>query len=91
MTPQDKLIVCPTGTSMAKAQELLQKNRIEKLLIVDENFTLTGMITVKDIMKSIDYPHAVQDSNNRLLVGAAVALLETFWKELRNWFTWERI
>ncbi|MDD2331074.1 MAG: IMP dehydrogenase [Candidatus Cloacimonetes bacterium] len=78
MTPQDKLIVCPTGTSMAKAQELLQKNRIEKLLIVDENFTLTGMITVKDIMKSIDYPHAVQDSNNRLLVGAAVGVTGDF-------------
>jgi IMP dehydrogenase len=74
MTPREKLITAPEGVSMELAQTLLQKHRIEKLLVVDADFHLLGMITVRDIMKKIDYPQAVQDNKNRLLVGAAIGV-----------------
>jgi len=78
MTPKSRLITAPSGTSMQVAQDLLQKHRIEKLLIVNDAFELVGMITVRDIMKSTDYPRAVQDSKNRLMVGAAVGVTGDF-------------
>lgn len=74
MTPKDKLITAPEHISMKEAQVILQSHRIEKLLIVNKKDELVGMITVKDIMKKIDHPFAVQDKNNRLLVGAAVGV-----------------
>ncbi|UCD16570.1 MAG: IMP dehydrogenase [Candidatus Zixiibacteriota bacterium] len=70
------LITAPEGTSLEQAQELLHKNRIEKLLIVDEQNRLRGMITVKDIMKKIQYPHACKDQGGRLRVGAAVGIAD---------------
>ncbi|MDZ4121012.1 MAG: IMP dehydrogenase, partial [Candidatus Cloacimonadaceae bacterium] len=66
------------GTPMDEANALLQQHRIEKLLIVNEAFELLGMITVKDIVKRIDYPNAAQDRKNRLLVGAAVGVTGDF-------------
>lgn len=78
MTPQERLVTAPVGISMADAQSLLQVNRIEKLLIVSELGVLMGMITVRDIMKRLDYPNAVQDIKNRLLVGAAVGVTGDF-------------
>lgn len=78
MTPKNKLITAPEGVSMADAQLILQKNRIEKLLIVDAKGKLVGMITVKDILKRIDYPNAAQDKKNRLLVAAAVGVTDDF-------------
>lgn len=70
----EKLITAPEGTSLEEAQEILQRYRIEKLPLVDENGLLKGLITVKDIQKRAQYPNAAKDSNGRLLVGAAVGV-----------------
>jgi IMP dehydrogenase len=78
MTPQDRLVTALEGVTIEEAQTLLHKHRIEKLLIVNTKGHLVGMITVRDIMKRIDYPNAVQDRNNRLLVGAAVGVTGDF-------------
>jgi IMP dehydrogenase len=71
---RENLITVPEGTDMEKAKELLHKHRIEKLLIVDTDGNLKGMITVKDIMKRIQYPNSCQDERGRLRVGAAVGV-----------------
>ncbi len=71
---KENLITAPEGTSLEDARDLLHTNRIEKLLIVDDQNNLKGMITVKDIMKKIQYPYACKDSNGRLRVGAAVGV-----------------
>lgn len=78
MTPQDRLIKAREGVAWSDAIALLQKNRIEKLLITDENDILKGMITVRDILKRENYPNAVQDSQKRLLVGAAIGVSSDF-------------
>ena len=70
----ENLVTVPTGTSLEKAKEILQKHRIEKLLVVDENGNLTGLITVKDIQKKKDFPDACKDGNGRLRVGAAIGV-----------------
>lgn len=70
----DDLIVASLGTTLTEAQEILQKHRIEKLPLVDDDFNLKGLITVKDIQKRIDYPDAAKDENGQLLVGAAVGV-----------------
>ncbi len=72
MTPADRLITVLDGTSMEEAEFLLHKHRIEKLLVVNTKGELCGMITVKDIMKHINYPNAAKDDQGRLLVGAAI-------------------
>ena len=69
---KDHLVTAPVGTSLADAQKILGKHRIEKLPIVDEKGYLKGLITIKDIEKSIQYPNSARDKNGRLLVGAAV-------------------
>ncbi len=69
---KDGLVTAPEGTSLADAQKILGKHRIEKLPIVDEQGYLKGLITIKDIEKSIQYPNSARDENGRLLVGAAV-------------------
>ncbi len=69
---KDNLVVAPVGTSLADAQKILGRHRIEKLPIVDENGYLKGLITIKDIEKSIQYPNSARDKNGRLIVGAAV-------------------
>lgn len=69
---KDGLITAPVGTSLEEAQKILGRHRIEKLPIVDDNFNLKGLITIKDIEKSIQYPDSAKDVNGRLLVGAAV-------------------
>lgn len=71
---KSNLITAHEGTDLDTAQELLHKNRIEKLLIVDKDNNLKGMITVKDIMKKIQYPNACKDEYGRLRVGAAVGV-----------------
>ena len=68
---KDHLVTAPVGTSLADAQKILGKHRIEKLPIVDEKGYLKGLITIKDIEKSIQYPNSARDKNGRLLVGAA--------------------
>ena len=69
---KDNLVTAPVGTSLEDAQKILGKHRIEKLPIVDEKGYLKGLITIKDIEKSIQYPNSARDKNGRLLVGAAV-------------------
>ncbi len=69
---KENLVTAPVGTSLEEAQKILGKHRIEKLPIVDDNFNLKGLITIKDIEKSIQYPNSSRDSKGRLLVGAAV-------------------
>ncbi|MCJ7509153.1 MAG: IMP dehydrogenase [candidate division Zixibacteria bacterium] len=68
------LITVPEGTDLERAKEILHEKRIEKLLIVDKKRNLKGMITVKDIMKKIQYPNACKDTRGRLRVGAAVGV-----------------
>ncbi len=71
---KDKLITAPLGTNLDKAMKILQKYKIEKLLIVDKDFSLRGLITIKDIEKKIKYPNACKDNLGRLRVGAAVGV-----------------
>jgi len=70
----DDLITVPVGTTLEQAKELLHKHRIEKLPVVDADFRVVGLITVKDIQKQIRYPHACKDDLGRLRVGAAVGI-----------------
>jgi IMP dehydrogenase len=74
MTGDGKLITAKVGISAKDARDILQKHRIEKLPLVDENGMLKGLLTVKDIQKARDYPTASTDSKGRLLVGAAVGV-----------------
>ena len=72
MTPKDKLVTAKEGEKLEVIKRLLQDNRIEKILLVDSNFTLTGLVTLKDINKSLDFPNAARDEEGRLLIGAAI-------------------
>ena len=69
-----QLVTVPVGTTLEEAKELLHKHRIEKLPVVDENFHLKGLITVKDIQKQITFPNACKDDLGRLRVGAAIGI-----------------
>lgn len=66
------LITVPVGTTLEQAEEILHRNRVEKLLVVDDQFKLKGLITVKDIQKKLKYPNAAKDAQGRLRVAAAV-------------------
>ena len=72
MTPKDKLVTAREGEKLEVIKRLLQDNRIEKILLVDSNFILTGLVTLKDINKSLDFPNAARDEEGRLLIGAAI-------------------
>ena len=72
MTPKERLITAKEGESPDVIKRLLQVNRIEKILLIDDAFKLTGLVTLKDINKSLDFPDAARDSEGRLLVGAAI-------------------
>ena len=69
---KDNLVTVPVGTTLEEAEKILQKHRIEKLLVVDNEFNLKGLITVKDIQKKIEFPNATKDEQGRLRVGAAI-------------------
>src|SRR6266850_1328720 len=69
---KENLVTVPVGTTLEEAERILQKHRIEKLLVVDQDFNLKGLITVKDIQKKLEYPRAAKDDHGRLTVGAAV-------------------
>ena len=75
---KDNLITVPVGTTLEDAEKLLQKHRIEKLLVVDKDYNLKGLITVKDIQKKLEYPIAAKDEQGRLRVGAAVGATGDF-------------
>ncbi|MBD3828487.1 MULTISPECIES: IMP dehydrogenase [Stenotrophomonas] len=74
MTKKDRLITVKEGAASDEVLQLLHRNRIEKILVVNDDFALRGLITVKDIQKNTDYPNAAKDTATRLLVGAAVGV-----------------
>ena len=74
MTPQERLITVPEGTTPEEAKALLNKHKLERLLVVTNGFELKGLITVKDITKQLNFPNAARDSAGRLRVGAAVGV-----------------
>ena len=76
MTPREKLITVKDGTTPAEAKALLNKHKLERLLVVNDSFELKGLITVKDITKQTSFPNAARDDNGRLRVGAAVGVGE---------------
>ncbi|MBM3785751.1 MAG: IMP dehydrogenase [Acidobacteria bacterium] len=69
---RENLITVPVGTTLEDAEQILHKHRVEKLLVVDDSYTLKGLITVKDIQKKLKYPNAAKDTQGRLRCGAAV-------------------
>ncbi|GIP40904.1 inosine-5'-monophosphate dehydrogenase [Paenibacillus sp. J31TS4] len=71
---RENLITAPVGTTLEQAEEILQKHKIEKLPLVDENNELKGLITIKDIEKAIQFPNAAKDEQGRLVVGAAIGV-----------------
>jgi IMP dehydrogenase len=75
---KDNLVTVPVGTTLDEAERILQRHRIEKLLVVDNDFNLKGLITVKDIQKKIEFPFATKDDQGRLRVGAAIGATGDF-------------
>ncbi|HUG80315.1 MAG TPA: IMP dehydrogenase [Bryobacterales bacterium] len=75
---KDKLITVPIGTTLDEAERILHDHRIEKLLVVDDDYMLKGLITVKDIQKRRQYPNSAKDDKGRLLVGAAIGATGDF-------------
>ncbi len=69
---KENLITVPVGTTLEEAQQILHRHRVEKLLVVDENYALKGLITVKDIQKKLKYPNAAKDPQGRLRAAAAI-------------------
>lgn len=79
---KDNLVTAPVGTNLETAKDILRKYKVEKLPIVDEDFNLKGLITIKDIEKAIKYPNSAKDKNGRLLVGAAVGITQDMMKRV---------
>ena len=75
---KENLITVPVGTTLEDAEKILHEHRVEKLLVVDDKYTLKGLITVKDIQKKLKYPNAAKDSHGRLRVGAAIGATGDF-------------
>jgi IMP dehydrogenase len=75
---KDNLVTVAVGTTLEEAERILQHHRIEKLLVVDQDFNLKGLITVKDIQKKLEYPYSAKDEQGRLRVGAAVGATGDF-------------
>jgi IMP dehydrogenase len=74
MTPREKLVTVKEDADTAEAKRLMNKHRLERVLVINDNFELRGLITVKDILKSHEHPFASKDSQGKLLVGAAVGV-----------------
>jgi IMP dehydrogenase len=75
---KENLITVPVGTTLEEAETILHQHRVEKLLVVDKQYNLKGLITVKDIQKKLKYPNAAKDSHGRLRVGAAIGATGDF-------------
>lgn len=75
---KDHLITVPVGTTLDEAEEILHRHRVEKLLVVDDQYYLKGLITVKDIQKKLKYPSSAKDEQGRLRVGAAIGATGDF-------------
>jgi IMP dehydrogenase len=81
---KEKLITVPVGTTLEDAQKILHQHRVEKLLVVDENFALKGLITVKDIQKKLKYPNAAKDAQGRLRAAAAIGATGDFFERAQE-------
>src|SRR5947209_15383658 len=75
---KENLITVPVGTTLEQAEAILHKHRVKKLLVVDDNYVLKGLITVKDIQKKLKYPNSAKDEQGRLRVGAAIGATGDF-------------
>jgi IMP dehydrogenase len=75
---KENLVTVPVGTTLDEAERILQRHRIEKLLVVDKDYNLKGLITVKDIQKKLEFPNATKDEQGRLRVGAAIGATGDF-------------
>ena len=75
---KDNLVTVPVGTTLEEAREILKRYKVEKLLVVDDDYILQGLITIKDIMKKLEYPNAAKDALGRLRVAAAVGVSQDF-------------
>ena len=75
---KENLITVAVGTTLEEAEKILHQHRVEKLLVVDDHYTLKGLITVKDIQKKLKYPNAAKDPQGRLRVGAALGSVGDF-------------
>ena len=74
MTPRERLVTVKEGASLEEAKRLMNKHRLERVLVVNDSFELRGLVTVKDIMKATEHPNACKDSEGKLRVGAAVGV-----------------
>jgi IMP dehydrogenase len=81
---KENLVTVSVGTTLEEAERILQKHRIEKLLVVDGDFNLKGLITVKDIQKKLEFPSAAKDGQGRLMVGAAIGATGDFLERAVN-------
>jgi IMP dehydrogenase len=81
---KENLVTVPVGTTLEQAEAILHKHRVEKLLVVDDQFALKGLITVKDIQKKLKYPNAAKDSQGRLRVGAAIGATGDFFERAQE-------
>ena len=76
MTPQKRLVTVPEGASREEAKALMHRNRLERVLVVDNEYRLKGLVTVQDILKETEHPNACKDAHGKLRVGAAVGVGE---------------
>jgi IMP dehydrogenase len=76
MTPRDRLVTVREGASLEEAKSLMHKHRLERVLVINNDFELRGLITVKDITKAVEHPNAAKDDQGKLIVGAAVGVGE---------------
>jgi IMP dehydrogenase len=81
---KDHLITVPVGTTLDEAEEILHRHRVEKLLVVDDQYYLKGLITVKDIQKKLKYPNSAKDEQGRLRVGAAIGATGDFFERAQE-------
>ena len=75
---KENLVTVPVGTTLEQAEAILHTHRVEKLLVVDDQYILKGLITVKDIQKKLKYPNSAKDTQGRLRVGAAIGATGDF-------------
>jgi IMP dehydrogenase len=80
---KDNLVTAPENTKLEDAERILLENKVEKLLLVDDDYQLKGLITIRDIDKNLQFPRASKDSRGRLRVGAAIGVLIS--NERPNW------
>jgi IMP dehydrogenase len=81
---KENLVTVPVGTTLEQAEAILHKHRVEKLLVVDDHYSLKGLITVKDIQKKLKYPNSAKDRQGRLRVGAAIGATGDFFERAQE-------